>query len=111
MGCGTQMATLHLKQRRKRRRYGPSSKPHALTTVDGRCRVARTIREFAHEPWVVVVPIYDATKQSVSKVSRMLVRPHCLPALAQRLVHLSASSRGGNYKRSPLQMRRHLSTA
>jgi hypothetical protein len=43
------MATLHLKQRRKRRRYGPYTKSHGLTTVDGRCRVARCIREFARE--------------------------------------------------------------
>jgi hypothetical protein len=43
------MATLPLKQRRKRRRYGPYTKSHGLTTVDGRCRVARNIREFARE--------------------------------------------------------------
>jgi hypothetical protein len=43
------MPTLKLHQRRRRPRLGPSSKPHALTTVDGRCRMARTIREFAHE--------------------------------------------------------------
>jgi hypothetical protein len=43
------MPTLKLNQRRRRPRLGPYSKPHALTTVDGRCRVARTIREFAHE--------------------------------------------------------------
>jgi hypothetical protein len=43
------MTTLHLKQRRKRKRLGPYSRPNALTTVDGRCRVARTIREFAQE--------------------------------------------------------------
>jgi hypothetical protein len=43
------MATLHLKQRRKRRRYGPYTKSHGLTTVDGRCRVARVIRELARE--------------------------------------------------------------
>jgi hypothetical protein len=41
------MATLKLKQGRRRPRLGPYSRPHALTTVDGRCRVARTIREFA----------------------------------------------------------------
>jgi hypothetical protein len=43
------MATLKLHQRRRRPRLGPYSKPHALTTVDGRCRVARHIREFAAE--------------------------------------------------------------
>jgi hypothetical protein len=43
------MATLKLHQRRKRPRLGPYSKPHALTSVDGRCRAARTIGEFAHE--------------------------------------------------------------
>jgi hypothetical protein len=47
--CGEQMPTLKLNQRRRRPRLGPYSKPHALTTVDGRCRVARTIREFAQE--------------------------------------------------------------
>jgi hypothetical protein len=43
------MATLKLNQRRKRPRLGPYSKKEALTSIDGRCRVARTIREFARE--------------------------------------------------------------
>jgi hypothetical protein len=43
------MATLKLRQHRKLRRLGPYSKPSALTSIDGRCRIARTVREFAHE--------------------------------------------------------------
>jgi hypothetical protein len=34
------------KTRRIRRRYGPYTKTTSLTAIDGRCRVARQIREF-----------------------------------------------------------------
>ena len=43
------MPTLKLHQRRRTSRLGPYSKPHALTMVDGRCRVARVMRDFAKE--------------------------------------------------------------
>jgi hypothetical protein len=43
------MAIMKLKQRRRRPRHGPYSKPSALTNIDGRCRIARTVKEFAQE--------------------------------------------------------------
>jgi hypothetical protein len=43
------MPTLKLHQRRKRPRLGPYSTKHALTSIDGRCRVALTMREFTRE--------------------------------------------------------------
>ena len=45
------MAVLKLKPGSKRhavgKRLGPYSRPHVLSQVDGRCRVGKTIREFA----------------------------------------------------------------
>ena len=43
------MPTLKLHQRRRTTRMGPYSRPHALTMIDGRCRVARVMRDFAKE--------------------------------------------------------------
>jgi hypothetical protein len=43
------MATLKLHQRRKRPRLGPFSSKQSLISVDGRCSVARAIRDFARE--------------------------------------------------------------
>jgi hypothetical protein len=60
------MATLKLHQRRRRPRLGPYSKPHALTGIDGRCRVARAVREFARE---LVVHIGEPTA-----AQRVLIR-------------------------------------
>lgn len=43
------MTTLKLHQRRRTTRMGPYSRPHALTMIDGRCRAARVMRDFAKE--------------------------------------------------------------
>jgi hypothetical protein len=40
------MAAKLTRPNRIRRKYGPYSTPTSLTAVDGRCRVARQIREF-----------------------------------------------------------------
>jgi hypothetical protein len=43
------MATLKLRQRRRRPRLGPYSTKQALISIDGRCAIARATRQFAQE--------------------------------------------------------------